>query len=298
MSKHLTEERLWSRAQGEGLAEAEREHLGACPACRERLACGGRGPGPRAGGELRAGAVARVLAGLPASGGAPHRRGARAVLGRGLAPSLPARASRSRGSGRARAGSSPDAGAPGSSPSTGGPNLPAWEALPAANDDGSLDVLRGLALSGDGLEEAATCRDLADCLGALTDEESLHPRGRPRRACRRAGRERAARAPRPGGARALAPRVGAAARGGAPPSGRRAPGRRLPHGRRLHRLQPAGERRPLRRAVRQGAAAREALPAGASRGGRARAVARCARCAPCSRPGTRAPRRWRRSSAR
>jgi hypothetical protein len=54
-----------------------------------------------------------------------------------------------------------------------GPPLPAWEALPAASDDGSLDVLRGLALSGSSLEAASECRDLADCLSALTDEESL-----------------------------------------------------------------------------------------------------------------------------
>jgi hypothetical protein len=52
------------------------------------------------------------------------------------------------------------------------PALPAWEALPPAAEDTSLDVLRGLVYEGNDLEAAAGCRDVVECLSTLSEEES------------------------------------------------------------------------------------------------------------------------------
>lgn len=172
MSKHLTDERLWSRTQGESLAEAEREHLGECPTCRERFRAAEEGlglaqeagfvpePSPAYWQAFRRQVEHRIDEERAPSWAAAWRQ----LLRPGLLVPLGAAALALAVLPVWRAGSTP---------SPGRPDLPAWEALPAADDDGSLDVLRGLALSSDGLDEAATCRDLQDCLGALTDEESL-----------------------------------------------------------------------------------------------------------------------------
>ena len=173
MAKHLTEEALWSaragRRAGRGGARAprgvpglprarcgRRKRAWASPARRAR--CRSRRPrtGRRSGGKWSA-----------ASPRSPRRPGLRpGAASSGPGSSFPWERPRSRWFFCRCC-------ARGAAPSAGGPTLPAWEALPAASDDGSLDVLRGLALAGDDLEAAATCRDLADCLSALTDEESL-----------------------------------------------------------------------------------------------------------------------------
>lgn len=55
-------------------------------------------------------------------------------------------------------------------PSTTVAPVPAWSALPPAAEDSGLGVLSGLA-SAD-LSLTADCRDAADCVAGLTDEES------------------------------------------------------------------------------------------------------------------------------
>lgn len=55
-------------------------------------------------------------------------------------------------------------------PSTAVAPVPAWSALPPAAEDSGLGVLSGLASAG--LSLTAECRDAADCVAGLTDEES------------------------------------------------------------------------------------------------------------------------------
>lgn len=171
MAKHLTEETLWQLAQGETLEEAAREHLEACPACREHLR------GTEEGLDL-----AREASFVPEPSPLYWQAFRRQVERRIAEEPVPVVASAWRRF--LRPGVLVPAGVAalvlllpvlrqGSTPSVVEPTLPAWEALPAADEDGSLDVLRGLALEGSDLAAAALCRDVADCLSALTDEESL-----------------------------------------------------------------------------------------------------------------------------
>jgi hypothetical protein len=172
MSDHLTEEQLWASLEG-GASPGVLSHLEACAACRERRhdaegglsLAAGAGPVPEPS-PLYWAAFRRQVEqkiGEEPPGSARHswRRvftpgalvpvGVAALIVLFLNPVL-------------RQGSAPSGSA---SPS---PALPAWEALPAARDDGSLDVLRGLALAGNDLEAASGCREWTDC---LSDEESL-----------------------------------------------------------------------------------------------------------------------------
>jgi hypothetical protein len=52
------------------------------------------------------------------------------------------------------------------------PTLPAWSALPAAEDDEGLEVLQALAAQGDPLDAALPPQTLAGDLSLLSDEES------------------------------------------------------------------------------------------------------------------------------
>jgi hypothetical protein len=170
MGRHLTEETLFSRAEGSPLEGPALAHLEACADCRDRLAEVEEGlrlaaearfvpePEPAYWQTFRL-QVERRLDEEPASWTSSWLRFLRpavlvpvgaAALALVLLPSVRW----------------------GSAPQDALPKLEAWEALPAANDDGSLDVLRGLAFTGTDLEDAASCRDLADCLDALTEEET------------------------------------------------------------------------------------------------------------------------------
>lgn len=50
--------------------------------------------------------------------------------------------------------------------------LPAWSALPPADEDPGLAVLQAMALSVEDLGPVAGCRGVTDCLVDLSDEES------------------------------------------------------------------------------------------------------------------------------
>jgi anti-sigma factor RsiW len=60
--------------------------------------------------------------------------------------------------------------APHAAPASAGP-LPAWSALPPAEDDGALSLVQQVALE-HGLSPASECRGSAECLVDLSDEES------------------------------------------------------------------------------------------------------------------------------
>lgn len=55
---------------------------------------------------------------------------------------------------------------------TPAPRLPAWSALPSADDDVGLGVIQALAPSAEELAGAEGFRVTYDCLGSLSDEES------------------------------------------------------------------------------------------------------------------------------
>ena len=55
---------------------------------------------------------------------------------------------------------------------TPAPLLPAWSALPPAEEDGGLSVLQALASSPEDLAPVADCGGVADCVAGLSDEES------------------------------------------------------------------------------------------------------------------------------
>jgi hypothetical protein len=54
---------------------------------------------------------------------------------------------------------------------TPAPGLPAWSALPEAEDDPSLAVLEGLAAGGDGLAELDEGAGVGPFLASLSDED-------------------------------------------------------------------------------------------------------------------------------
>jgi hypothetical protein len=172
MSNHLTEEQVWTSVE-DHLKEPALSHLLACAACRERrrdaeegLSLAGEGgsvpePSPLYWAAFRRQVERRIGEEPSPSAFAAWRRffapgtlvpvGVAAVMVLLVVPLL----------------------RQGSAPAPASPALPVWEALPAARDDGSLDVLRGLALAGIDLDTAAGCQEVVECLAALSDEESL-----------------------------------------------------------------------------------------------------------------------------
>jgi len=52
------------------------------------------------------------------------------------------------------------------------PMLPAWSALPSADDDVGLIAIEAMAPSAEDLSGVATCHGTYACLGSLSDEES------------------------------------------------------------------------------------------------------------------------------
>jgi hypothetical protein len=167
MARHLSEDALWREVEGDAEAAA-RAHLLVCAECRRRV------QEAKAGLELARGTkdvpepsplyweafrrqLRRRIAEEPAeSRWSTWRR-------RGLSSLVPVTAvalllalvpSWRKGT--------PDPERP----------LPAWEALPPTAEDPSLDVLRGLAYEGNDLEAASGCRDVVECVGGLSEEES------------------------------------------------------------------------------------------------------------------------------
>jgi hypothetical protein len=163
MSRHLSDESLLSLAQGGG-ASALRVHVLACGRCAERvegaragLALAGRAdvpePSPLYWEAMRR-SVERRIAEEP-------RRSSRFAW---LAPLLATAAVLTvvaLAIGRSHA--------PAVLP---GPTLPAWSALPPAEDDASLDVLEGVAIADGDLGTLDEWRGVSAFLAGLSDEES------------------------------------------------------------------------------------------------------------------------------
>jgi hypothetical protein len=62
---------------------------------------------------------------------------------------------------------------PGGAPVKSAPApLPAWSALPPADEDDGLSLLQAMAASADDLGWAGGCRGVAECLSGLSDDES------------------------------------------------------------------------------------------------------------------------------
>jgi hypothetical protein len=163
MTRHLSEESLLALAEDGGTG-ADRAHLAACPDCaaqaeaaREGLALARRAdvpePSPLYWGAMRRSIERRIeedrararwwtwIAPLAATAGAVLV----VALASGRAPS------------------------PAASPA---PVLPAWSALPPAEDDASLEVLEGLAVPDAGIEAFDQELGVGSLLADLSDEES------------------------------------------------------------------------------------------------------------------------------
>jgi hypothetical protein len=166
MTKHLGDDALWEATFGQPVGEA-RQHLEACASCRARVDEAREGlalvgslhevpePPPQYWKAFRRRVGERVA---EEAAPAAWRRffTLRTLVPATAAAALLITLSMWR-AGEVRA------------PETA---LAAWEALPASAEDDDLDVLRGVALGGNDLEEAAPCRDIVDCLASLSDEDS------------------------------------------------------------------------------------------------------------------------------
>jgi hypothetical protein len=163
MRRHLSDESLLRLAQG-GEADGERAHVLACARCatrveeaREGLTLARRAdvpePSPLYWEAMRRRIEQRIAE-------EPRRSPAWAWLAPVLATAA-AVAVVALTTGRAHA--------PAALPS---PTLPAWSALPPAEDDASLEVLEGVAIADGDLGTLDEGRDLSAFLVGLSDEES------------------------------------------------------------------------------------------------------------------------------
>lgn len=158
MSTHLSEARLVDLLDGGSGAESD-EHLRSCAGCRAQLE------------EARAGLALALGAEMPEP--SPlywetfHRQVDRRLVGRGRAwgrwlwPALAA----------AAAAGLVMVALPQRAPDTPPPAhvLAAWSALPAADDDPSLEIVESVAVH---LGPEAECEGLDECVADLSDEES------------------------------------------------------------------------------------------------------------------------------
>jgi len=167
MGKHLAEETLMDILEGSTVERAE-SHLGRCLHCRTRVE------------QARAGLVLAREADIPEP--SPfYWESFRRQVGRRIEAGEPAAVSWRRlfvGPALATAA----AGLAALSlfvPSPSRPVketaalLPAWSALPPAEEDAGLGVLLAVIPASDGLGPAVECGGLSQCLDDLSDEESL-----------------------------------------------------------------------------------------------------------------------------
>lgn len=164
MRTHLTEDMLAEALEGLGSAEARR-HLAGCADCASRL------DEARMGLELAQAAevpeppplyweVFRRQVGRRISEEAPARR----AVAFWLFPTLATLAVLI-AVGNLRGPSASPSGEP-------AVTLPAWSALPPADEDEGLEVLQALAAAGDPLDAALAPQTVAGALSQLSDEES------------------------------------------------------------------------------------------------------------------------------
>ena len=163
MRTHLTDDMLVEALDGFGSAEARR-HLGECPECAARL------------GEVRLGLEMAQAAEVPEPPPL-YWEVFRRQVGRRISEEAPARRAVAfwlfpalatlavliavgilRG--------------PNASPSAAAVPLPAWSALPPADEDEGLEVLQAMAAEGDPLDAALPPQTVAGALSQLSDEES------------------------------------------------------------------------------------------------------------------------------
>jgi hypothetical protein len=165
MRSHLTEDMLEEALEGLGSGEARR-HLAECGDCALRL------EEARAGLALTADAevpeppplyweVFRRQVGLRISEEAPARR----AIGFWLFPALATAAAVLVFVSLTRSPGAVETPQP-------LPTLPAWSALPPAEEDEGLEVLQALAAEGGALDAALPARSVAGELADLSDEES------------------------------------------------------------------------------------------------------------------------------
>jgi hypothetical protein len=162
MRRHLSDESLLRLAQG-GDVEADRAHALACGQCAERVE------------EARAGLLLARRADVPEPSplyweamrlriGQKIAEEPRRSPGRAwLAPVLAAAAAIlvvALSTGRVQA-----------PPALPAPTLPAWSALPPAEDDASLEVLEGVAIADGDLGTLDEGRGISAFLAGLSDEE-------------------------------------------------------------------------------------------------------------------------------
>jgi hypothetical protein len=163
MAKHLSEERLLDVVEG-AADEGARSHVTACPACRRRVDEAALG--------LALAYEADVPEPSPLYWEAFRSQVGRRILSEDrtswrwrLVPLLAAAA--------ALVVIVPSLKAPGGAPGSLAPVVPAWSALPPAEEDPGLVVLQGLAASDSELAPPREGRGVAELLGDLSEEESL-----------------------------------------------------------------------------------------------------------------------------
>lgn len=166
MRSHLTDDMLMEALDGLGSAEVRR-HLDDCSDCSRRLA------------DARSGLEAAQPAHVPEPPPL-YWEVFRRQVGRRISEELPARGALSWWIVPAMAAAAAVLVAFGvfRSPAAG-PNreavavtLPAWSALPPAEEDEGLDVLQAMAAEGDALDAALPAQSVAGALSSLSDEES------------------------------------------------------------------------------------------------------------------------------
>jgi hypothetical protein len=161
MTRHVSDEALADLAEGHGAA-GDRAHADACGACASRVAevrstldlarrTDVPEPSPLYWDAMRRSVGRRI-------GEEPRARPVRAWLAP-LAVAAALVAAVALTTGRTQAPSATPAG------------LPAWSALPEAQDDPSLVVLEGLAAGGDGLEALGEGAGVGPFLASLSDED-------------------------------------------------------------------------------------------------------------------------------
>jgi hypothetical protein len=163
MAKHLSEERLQDVVEG-GADEGARAHVTACSACRRRVDEAALG--------LALAHEAEVPEPSPLYWEGFRRQVGRRILSEDrtswrwrLVPLLAAAA--------ALVVIVPSLKAPRGAPGSLAPVVPAWSALPPAEEDPGWVVLEGLAASDHELAPPREGRGVAELLGDLSDEESL-----------------------------------------------------------------------------------------------------------------------------
>jgi hypothetical protein len=169
MTRHLSDDALWDAAEGE-LAGDARRHLEACVSCRTRVE------------EAREGiALARSVEDVPEPSPV-YWDTFRRQVGQRVAEETPPSWGRSFFARRTLLPAAATAalliavalwhGREAPETRVTETTLPAWQALPPSAQDSDLDVLRGVVLAGNDLEDAAPCRDVVDCVASLSDEDS------------------------------------------------------------------------------------------------------------------------------